>query len=66
MATAMSSYRGGYCYKWIQGDGRDDSEAQRLDSEAEVAWIRRGAGRTAGRRQDPERESKLRLDLHGT
>jgi hypothetical protein len=25
-----------------------------------------GAGRTAGRCQDPERESKLRLDLHRT
>jgi hypothetical protein len=32
----------GYCYERLQGDGRDDSEAQRLDSEAEVAWIQRG------------------------
>jgi hypothetical protein len=44
MATATSGYRGGYCYERLQGDGRDDSEAHRLDSEAEVAWIRRGSG----------------------
>jgi hypothetical protein len=32
----------GYSYERLQGDGRDDPEAQCLNSKAEEAWIRKG------------------------